>query len=299
MDEAEANGVISQRYTADTNTATISGLNPGTAYYFNVIVKDEVGNKAAYSIRSQTTGGKKITQNNNTNYKNGFFRNGAPVSSDTTPPAPGGSGAILMSGVSSSSLTLAWNLATDDLTPQASLQYEVLQSSSENMNSVAEAEANGTVLFGFTANISSVVVARAANEPQYYYTVVVRDDGGNKAVYSTAGSLGLRYTYNGNGTKAFQTTSLGTSTLSMNHLRVSPDQGSVPPAGIAIVKTAPGGRLVSEAGFALTAGTQSGRLYVETSAATDTADGITTGVAFSNPSAQDAEVSYTFHRCGG
>lgn len=34
---------------ADINTYNVSGLNPGTTYYFNVIVADEAGYKAAYS----------------------------------------------------------------------------------------------------------------------------------------------------------------------------------------------------------------------------------------------------------
>jgi len=37
------------------NTYTASGLNPGTTYYFNVMVKDEAGNKTAYQTKTITT----------------------------------------------------------------------------------------------------------------------------------------------------------------------------------------------------------------------------------------------------
>lgn len=46
--EIEANGTPVGSYTSNLLTQTASGLTSNTAYYFNVIVKDEAGNKTAY-----------------------------------------------------------------------------------------------------------------------------------------------------------------------------------------------------------------------------------------------------------
>ncbi|MCB1177881.1 MAG: putative Ig domain-containing protein, partial [Leptospiraceae bacterium] len=52
---AEA-GTLAQGYSSATS-ATVTGLDPGkSAYWFNVVVKDEVGNKAAYTGKFVNTG---------------------------------------------------------------------------------------------------------------------------------------------------------------------------------------------------------------------------------------------------
>ncbi|MNU54336.1 Endo-1,4-beta-xylanase A precursor [compost metagenome] len=51
----EANGTVIGSYTADIGTYNVTGLAPGTTYYFNVIVKDTSGNKSAYTMQSVTT----------------------------------------------------------------------------------------------------------------------------------------------------------------------------------------------------------------------------------------------------
>ena len=51
----ESNGTAVGSYTADINTKSITGLTEGTLYYFNVIVKDEAGNKTAYTATGATT----------------------------------------------------------------------------------------------------------------------------------------------------------------------------------------------------------------------------------------------------
>ncbi|ATW28166.1 beta strand repeat-containing protein [Candidatus Formimonas warabiya] len=51
----EANGTAVGSYAADINTKQITGLTAGTTYYFNVVVKDEAGNKTAYTMKEVTT----------------------------------------------------------------------------------------------------------------------------------------------------------------------------------------------------------------------------------------------------
>lgn len=40
---------VIQAFTADIDTLNVTGLSPATTYFFNVVVRDEAGNKAAYS----------------------------------------------------------------------------------------------------------------------------------------------------------------------------------------------------------------------------------------------------------
>lgn len=51
----ESNGVPVGSYITDIDTLNITGLTPSTAYYFNVVVKDENGNKTAYTAKSVST----------------------------------------------------------------------------------------------------------------------------------------------------------------------------------------------------------------------------------------------------
>jgi len=51
----ETNGTAISSYTADIATKAVTGLTAGTTYYFNVIVKDEAGNKTCYTAKSVTT----------------------------------------------------------------------------------------------------------------------------------------------------------------------------------------------------------------------------------------------------
>jgi hypothetical protein len=56
--DAEANGIVVQGWTADIAT----GLSAGTAYYFNVLVRNDVGNATAYAsgVRSTSASGTQI-----------------------------------------------------------------------------------------------------------------------------------------------------------------------------------------------------------------------------------------------
>ncbi len=51
----EANGTPLNSYTADISTFGVINLNASTLYFFNIIAKDEAGNKVAYVMKSETT----------------------------------------------------------------------------------------------------------------------------------------------------------------------------------------------------------------------------------------------------
>jgi len=53
--EIEQNGTAIGGYTEDLDELAIAGLQPGKSYYFNVVVKDRVGYKSAYTMQKVTT----------------------------------------------------------------------------------------------------------------------------------------------------------------------------------------------------------------------------------------------------
>jgi len=54
VEDAESATVV-QPWTANVNETIITGLTPDSTYYFNVVVRDLAGNKALYTMTSQTT----------------------------------------------------------------------------------------------------------------------------------------------------------------------------------------------------------------------------------------------------
>jgi hypothetical protein len=52
---AQTNGTLIQDWTADDASHNVTGLTLDTTYYFNVIVRDEADNRAAYTMKSQAT----------------------------------------------------------------------------------------------------------------------------------------------------------------------------------------------------------------------------------------------------
>jgi hypothetical protein len=154
----EANGTAIGTYTSNIVTKSVTGLTEGNVYYFNVIVKDEVGNKAAYAQVSQ--------------------------SMDATIPTPGSSGTLTPSSITESNVTLTWTVATDNVTSQANLQYLAYKSANASMDNVTDIETNGVAVGTWQANITTTDVTLAQAGTTYYFNVIVKDEMGNKAAYS-------------------------------------------------------------------------------------------------------------------
>jgi hypothetical protein len=104
---------------------------------------------------------------------------------DSTAPTAGNSGTITTSGVGAAGLTLNWTAGTDAVTAQASLVYAVYQSSANNISSVANMEANGTLIMSYTANTVTKAVTGLLASTTYYFNVIVKDEAGNKTAYTT------------------------------------------------------------------------------------------------------------------
>lgn len=154
------NGSIALPYTADINTATVTGLKPNTTYYFNVMAMDSTGNKAVYSMVSNTT---------------------LP---DTTAPLVGGGGTLSFSQIAQDQLKISWSKATDTVTPIDELQYAVYQSKSDNIPTVTTAETNGDMVVNYSANIDYALITDLDPSTTYYFTVVVKDAANNKSAYT-------------------------------------------------------------------------------------------------------------------
>jgi hypothetical protein len=156
-----------ETYTANIGTKTITGLDDNTKYYFNVVVRDQSGNKAVYAVNNNTT-------------------------LDGTPPVPGnGSPGLTFGTVTASSIVVNWNAAFDEKTPVVNLEYLVCYSlSSINMDTLNGIETNTFPLGSiytfdtYTANIGTKTITALDDNTKYYFNVLVRDQAGHKAVYA-------------------------------------------------------------------------------------------------------------------
>ena len=105
------------------------------------------------------------------------------TAADTTAPAVSDK-TITSSGISQTGATLSWDKATDNTSAQTALQYLVYQSSSDNLASVANIEANGTALGSYAADIATKTVGSLTAGTTYYFNVIVKDAVGNKTCYT-------------------------------------------------------------------------------------------------------------------
>jgi hypothetical protein len=98
-------------------------------------------------------------------------------------PAVGGAGALTVGTVTSDSVALSWQKATDNASAQTALSYRVVRSLSDDIGNVADALANGTVVLDWTLDTASVNATGLSASTLYYFNVLVRDAAGNTSVY--------------------------------------------------------------------------------------------------------------------
>lgn len=95
-----------------------------------------------------------------------------------------GSDMIIMD-ITGTSASIAWGSGLDTETAQADLQYKLYYSASNNLTTIANAEANGTAAFDWTANKLDATL-NLTHSTTYYFAVLVKDAAGNKAIYAPA-----------------------------------------------------------------------------------------------------------------
>jgi len=118
---------------------------------------------------------------------------------DTSPPTPGNNGVITVSGRDCNYINVNWSSAGDETSPASALTYAVYRSTLSNMNTVAEVEANGTLIKDYTANISSYTATSLESGTSYYINVLVKDSAGNKGVYTAATAATMKFQWGFNG----------------------------------------------------------------------------------------------------
>ncbi len=71
------------------------------------------------------------------------------------------------------------------MTAAANLQYKVVYSLSNNIDTLTKAETNGTAFGGWSTSITSATVTGLTASTGYYFNVIVKDAAGNKATYTS------------------------------------------------------------------------------------------------------------------
>lgn len=155
VEDCETNGTLIS--SNNTNNLNIDNLKPETTYYFNVIVSNNRNQKSIYKSVSVTT---------------------LPL---IVPPIVGNDGIMEAKGIANDSFLLVWTKAFDEVP----LEYYIYQSSSNNLSSVEDCEANGILVNkGGNEDISMYIVRGLSSNTTYYFNVVV-NNGENKSIYKT------------------------------------------------------------------------------------------------------------------
>lgn len=154
------NGTLVGEATGITSM-NLTGLVSGTTYWVGVIVRDATANESTY-----------LTNNSFT------------ATTTDTAPEPGNSG-ILTSSATSSSVTLNWTQATDDITAPGSLVYEIYQASSNTLTDVANTIDTGLKVTEVTG-VNTVTLTELAAGTTFWWNILVRDTATtpNRAAYA-------------------------------------------------------------------------------------------------------------------
>lgn len=154
-----------QSWTADyTRHVVASGLTEGNTYRYTVFVRDAVGNFSSYRLSPVTP-------------------------SDKIPPTVGAF-SVASSGVATTSISLEWTQATDNVTPQAGLKYTLVYSKTGAIESISAAEAiagTNSLISAQPWTTGTFLHNAPALTPNtwYYYAILVYDDKNNVALYNS------------------------------------------------------------------------------------------------------------------
>jgi len=157
-------------------------LDNGKQYNFWVFVKDELNNVAHYELASETT-------------------------LDTTVPTLPPVHTLTFTEIKSSSVHVSWNRSTDNLTPQETLMYKVVRSSSDLGTDPAtwNAVTGDGVVMDWTTDVNTATAIGLTVDTQYYFAVIVRDAATptpNMSLY-TVGNVTTKKTWELVGTEGF------------------------------------------------------------------------------------------------
>lgn len=103
---------------------------------------------------------------------------------DTEPPTVGDGGTISAVGLTSNSVTLNWSIGIDNVTSAENLEYKLVSSSINNIDTVDDAEQNGSIMQDWMKNTTSGSALGLSPDTSYYFNVIIKDEAGNKSVYT-------------------------------------------------------------------------------------------------------------------
>lgn len=158
-----------QRSTVQTSGFTeIISLSGTEESYQDASVT--VGTTYYYRITAENTGG--FSEPSNT------------ASLAVQPPLPGNSGSLTFSETSPDSTILSWSQASDNVSAEDALEYRVVYSESPDIDTVENAQVNGTEVLTWTSGVTSEAISGLTTGTTYYFNVLVRDEGGNLGIYA-------------------------------------------------------------------------------------------------------------------
>ncbi|MCX6112800.1 MAG: hypothetical protein NTY22_05910, partial [Proteobacteria bacterium] len=100
---------------------------------------------------------------------------------DATPPV--GSGVYFSQASGFDPVSISWDPATDNITPQIELKYKLVNSLTAPIDTIAKAE-NSNILMDWSENTLSFDASDLLPNTTYYFAVLVKDIDGNKDLYS-------------------------------------------------------------------------------------------------------------------
>lgn len=105
-------------------------------------------------------------------------------SADNTPPVPGNGGTITSTIQNGTFVSLNWDRATDNITAQNELQYNLYVSDQPNISNVNDILANGSEWNGWQTDYILLPQVDLGMGVEYYFNVLVRDKALNISCYT-------------------------------------------------------------------------------------------------------------------
>lgn len=179
----------------------------GTVGFLTLIAKDQKGNETIIIIIPISLDEDLL----NSTDEDGKFN---PRPDTQNPVAGGESGETTVTALplGPETIGLSWEEASDN--SNNDLEYMVVISTSENIESISDAQLNGSIVCEWTEDINSFEVNGLLPDTTYWYNVLVRDSAGNISTYQ----YGVITTPSADGSLNIQITLEGVSELSISFL---------------------------------------------------------------------------------
>jgi hypothetical protein len=130
-----------------------------------------------------------ITIPNNDSNENPYTFTVSGTGVDTTPPVPGNSGLLSFGPIFTDQLKVNSTEATDNGTAAGDLIYRYYYSLSANIADVTGCETNGLLDEDWMSYSASEWIQGLSTGTLYYFNILVKDQSGNKAVYTMGSQM--------------------------------------------------------------------------------------------------------------